>query len=91
MEEFWIGVASSLAATCLAAILSAYLPSRVRSLALTLLARLSGLGVDRVYKDEKSASADMLRDAANSTSIRVLSIRGLRLTNEDRPLNRLLG
>jgi hypothetical protein len=91
MTAFWIGVAASLVATYLAAFFSKYLPHRVQTVMQASIGRLLGVGINYVYKDEEKASRDMLRDAARSKSIQVLSIRGFRLTSEGRPLSKLLG
>ncbi len=91
MAAFWIGVAASLIATYLAAFFSKYLPHHVQAIIGAVVGRLLGVGINHIYKNEEKASDDMLRDSARSKSIRVLSIRGFRLTSEGRPLSKLLG
>jgi thiosulfate/3-mercaptopyruvate sulfurtransferase len=87
---FLLGVASSLVATGIAVLLARYLPARIRSILTAMVARALDCGIDHVFASEDVASSDMLASSARSRKIRVLSIRGFRLTDEARPLNGLL-
>ncbi|MEU9131835.1 hypothetical protein AB0D08_27645 [Kitasatospora sp. NPDC048540] len=88
--EFLLGVAASLVAAILLAFSARYLPGRLKAVVAALVGRALGCGIDRVFENEDAASGDILSMAATSKAIRVLSIRGFRLTGEGRPLNKLL-
>jgi hypothetical protein len=90
MLQFLSGVLASLLAAVIVGIFVRYFPRR-RKFLVSFVGRILGCGIDRVYKDEDEATGDILKSVSTSKQIRVLSIRGFRLTNEERPLNRLLG
>jgi len=89
--SFVLGVASSIVATALVAIGVRYLPRRAQATLAAIVARAMGCGINRIFPNEDTAASDMLAAAGKSRAIRVLSIRGFRITGEDRPLNKLLG
>jgi hypothetical protein len=90
MLQFLSGVLASLSAAVIAGIFIRYFPRRHKFL-MSFVGRILGCGIECVYKNEDEATGDILKSASTSKQIRVLSIRGFRLTNEERPLNRLLG
>jgi hypothetical protein len=87
---FLVGVASAIVGTILVGIFGQYLPIHLKVWLTTALSRALHSGIDRIYKDENSAANDILADASDSRQIRILSIRGFRLTSAERPLSRLL-
>lgn len=90
MTAFLVGVASAIMAALLVGIFGQYLPTHIKAWLTTALSRAMHTGIDRVYKDEDHAAKDILADASESRQIRVLSIRGFRLTSDERPLSKLL-
>lgn len=90
MTAFIVGVASAIVATVLIGIFGQYLPMHIKVWLTTALSRAMHTGIDRVYKNEEHAAKDILADASESRQIRILSIRGFRLTSDERPLSKLL-
>ncbi|MBV2365866.1 hypothetical protein ACFPZ0_06350 [Streptomonospora nanhaiensis] len=82
MAEFLLGLASSLATTALVAAVGWLLSRRARRLVLRLLGRATGLGVERVYRTQRSASTDIAADIPRGEWLRVLAGRGGELTRE---------
>jgi len=90
MNAFTMGVVTSICATVICTMLARFGPRRVRTLLFGILSTLLGCNICHIYENEGEAAEDILREAADSTSVRVLSIRGMRLTSEDRPLSKLI-
>ncbi|GAA3178470.1 hypothetical protein [Nonomuraea roseoviolacea] len=82
MEEFVIGVVSSLAAAGLAVVGGMVLPRRVRSWPTLLLSRATGLGVSRVHPRQRVAAADLKAALGKARWVRVLAGRGNELTRD---------
>jgi hypothetical protein len=90
MRDFLFGVLASLTASILFVICAKHLPHRTRAVFFFLFDRYLHCGIKFIYDNEDQAASDILMNAEKSHSVRVLSIRGFRLTSEDRPLSRLL-
>ena len=69
---------------------SRWMPFWLRKWFCLIGARMLNCGIDFVYRNEDEASKDILNFANQSYSVKVLSIRGKRLTSEERPLSVLL-
>lgn len=90
MRDFLLRVLASCTASVILFFIARYLRRNIRFLFFFLLARLTRCGIRCIYDNEDRAAADILLDAERSRPVRVLSIRGFRLTSEDRPLSKLL-
>lgn len=90
MKEFILGVTSSLAASALLVIGARLLPQSWRTALMWAAARVLNCGITASFRDEGRAASAILAEARKSETIRILSIRGFRLTSEDRPLSVLL-
>ena len=82
MTAFGLGVLSSLLATALVCALGWARASRPRWWAISLLARLTGTGVHRVYREQRLAEADLAEDLARARRVKVLTGRGNTLTRD---------
>lgn len=82
MTAFGLGVLSSLLATALVCALGWARASRPRWWAISLLARLTGTGVHRVYREQRLAEADLAQDLARARRVKVLAGRGNTLTRD---------
>ncbi|GLX03038.1 hypothetical protein [Microtetraspora sp. NBRC 16547] len=82
MEEFLIGVASSLVAGALAVIGGMALSPRIRSWPTLLLSRLTGLGISRVLPRQRLATNDLKAELDKARWVRVLTGRGNELTRD---------
>src|SRR5579885_5026 len=90
MMEFLIGILASFTAAVIFVITSKFLPQRTRVFIFFLFSKLFHCGISYIYENEGKAAKDILFHASRSKNVRVLSIRGFRLTSEDRPLSNLL-
>jgi len=80
MSGFVLGVLSSLVATGLT-VLAGWIGSRrIRRWTMLLLSRATGLGIDRVYAQQRAANADLATDLSQAKWVRVLAGRGNELT-----------
>lgn len=82
MTAFLLGVLSSLLATMILVTAGWLRSSRPRWWLVGLLARLTGTGLVRMYREQRSAEQDMARDLARATWVKVLSGRGNALTRD---------
>lgn len=82
MEEFVIGVVSSLVATALALVGGMALSPRVRSWPTLLLSRFTGLGISRVHPRQRVAAQDLTAELGKARWVRVLAGRGNELTRD---------
>jgi len=82
MAGFILGVVSSLAATALTVTAGWLGSSRMQHLPMLLLSRITGLGIQRIYSQQKTANAYLGADLASARWVRVLAGRGNELTRE---------
>ncbi|MGW9556906.1 hypothetical protein ACWGSK_20600 [Nocardiopsis sp. NPDC055551] len=82
MSAFVLGVLSSILATMVLMFLGWMRSSHPRWWLVTLLARLTGTGVRRVYRHQASAETDVARDLAQARWVGVLTGRGNTLTRD---------
>lgn len=82
MAVFVLGVLSSILATTIVVIAGWVRSSRPRWWLVGLLARLTGTGVHRVYRRQKSAEKDLTRELARARWVKVLTGRGNTLTRD---------
>jgi len=80
MDEFLIGVASSLAAAALTLVGGLAASAHVRSWPNRLLSRITGLGVSRVIPRQSAATDDLSTELQKARWVRVLAGRGNELT-----------
>lgn len=89
--SFLLGVAASLLASAIWLVFfSRYLPTHARAWLAKAVSSALHYGIDNVYRNEDAAANDILEDAALSKTVKILSIRGFRLTSPERPLSKLL-
>ncbi|GAA3444488.1 hypothetical protein [Planomonospora venezuelensis] len=82
MQEMIIGVVSSLVAAALVVMAGWLGASRPRRLLIHLLSKMTGMGVERSYPDQKAANADLAADLREARWVRVLAGRGNELTRD---------
>ncbi|MGQ4269894.1 hypothetical protein [Nocardiopsis changdeensis] len=82
MTAFALGVLSSILATMILLAAGWVRSSRPRWWLVGLLSRLTGTGVRRVYRRQRSAEEDIGRDLARARWVKVLSGRGNTLTRD---------
>ncbi|GAB2861169.1 hypothetical protein GCM10022221_71160 [Actinocorallia aurea] len=82
MNEFTVGVVSSLAATALTVAAGWLLSRRARLWAVRLAGRSTGTGVRSLYRRQREAADDLARDLARARWVGVLAGRGNELTRE---------
>ncbi|GII62305.1 hypothetical protein Skr01_23900 [Sphaerisporangium krabiense] len=80
MEEFVIGVVSSLVASMIAIMGGIALSPRMRSWPTLLLSRFTGLGICRIYQRQRVATEDLAAELSKARWVRVLTGRGNELT-----------
>ncbi|MEV4294271.1 hypothetical protein [Microbispora rosea] len=82
MNEFLLGVGSSLVATALT-VLGGWLSiKRLRRWPIAMLSRLTGLGIVRLYSYQKQANSDLGDDLADARWVKVFAGRGNELTRD---------
>lgn len=82
MSAFLLGVLSSLLATALVCVAGWIRSGRPRWWLVRALARLTGTGIVRLYRQQRSAEQDMARDLARARWVKVLTGRGNTLTRD---------
>ncbi|MEV7967865.1 hypothetical protein AB0O34_18025 [Sphaerisporangium sp. NPDC088356] len=82
MNEFVLGVVSSLLATALTVAGGWTFSMRSRQWPVTLLSRLTGLGVRRLISRQRLASGELAAELTRARWVRVLAGRGNELTRE---------
>ncbi len=82
MTAFLLGVISSLLATALVFVAERLRSGRPRWWLVGLLSRLTGTGITRVYRQQRTAEADLARDLVRARWVKVLAGRGNVLTRD---------
>ncbi|GIH71988.1 hypothetical protein [Sphaerimonospora thailandensis] len=82
MDAFMLGVVSSLLATAITVVGGWLLSVRSRQWPVTLLSRLTGLGVRRVFPRQRQASQELAAELARARWVHVLAGRGNELTRD---------
>ncbi|MDH2424993.1 hypothetical protein [Sphaerisporangium sp. TRM90804] len=82
MDDFTLGVLSSLFATVLTCAGGWMLARRPARWPLLLLSRLTGLGVERVYAHQRDSNHDLPADLARARWVKVLAGRGNEITRD---------
>jgi hypothetical protein len=82
MAGFILGIVSSLAATVLTVTAGWFGSSRMRHWLVAVLSRLTGLGIQRSYRQQKLANLDLGPDLAVARWVKVLAGRGNELTRD---------
>lgn len=82
MSAFIFGVMSSLAATALAATGGCIFSKRTRQWLVALPSRFTGLGIQRVYLQQKLANSDIPNELSRARWLKVLAGRGNELTRD---------
>lgn len=82
MTAFLLGVLSSLLATALVCVAGWLRSGRPRWWLVGLLSRLTGTGITRLYRQQRSAEPDLARDLARARWVKVLAGRGNVLTRD---------
>jgi hypothetical protein len=82
MNEFMLGVVSSLVASAVAVGCGWLITQPGRLWLIGWLSTVTGLGVERLYKHQALASADLATDLAEARWIKVFTGRGNELTRE---------
>ncbi|WP_017592986.1 hypothetical protein [Nocardiopsis potens] len=80
MASFIVGVLSSLAASLVAVAASWMLSRHVRGAGVRLLARATGVGIDRFYPHQKEAEADLVEEISRARWLKVVAGRGNEFT-----------
>lgn len=82
MTAFLLGVLSSVVATVLVFAAGWARAGRPRWWLVVLLARLTGTGITRAYREQRSAEPDLARDLGRARWVKVLTGRGNTLTRD---------
>ncbi|GHD16981.1 hypothetical protein GCM10007147_05650 [Nocardiopsis kunsanensis] len=82
MTAFLLGVLSSVSATALVCAAGWVRAGRPRWWLVGLLARLTGTGISRAYREQRSAEPDLAREVARARWVKVLAGRGNTLTRD---------
>ncbi|MFC5826136.1 hypothetical protein [Nonomuraea insulae] len=82
MNDFTLGVVSSMAATVLSVAVGWVLSARARDWAVAALSRYSGLGVRKLHRQQRQAADDLAADLARARWVGVLTGRGNELTRD---------
>ena len=82
MTAFLLGVLSSLLATAILVAAGWVRSSQPRWWLAGLLARLTGTGIVRLYREQRSAEQDIARDLTQARWVRILAGRGNALTRD---------
>ncbi|WP_433496800.1 hypothetical protein ACQP1K_17600 [Sphaerimonospora sp. CA-214678] len=82
MDAFMLGVVSSLLATAITVVGGWLLSVRSRRWPVTVLSRLTGLGVRHVFPHQRQASQELAAELARARWVRVLAGRGNELTRD---------
>jgi len=82
MDGFALGVISSLVATALTLALGWIGSRRIRRLPILALSHATGIGVERVYSQQRLANADLAADLAKARWVKVFAGRGNELTRD---------
>ncbi|MBB5773504.1 hypothetical protein [Nonomuraea jabiensis] len=82
MNDFTLGVISSMAATALSVAVGWILSARARDWAVATLSRYSGLGVRKLHHQQRRAADELAADLAKARWVAVLTGRGNELTRD---------
>ncbi|MEV4471408.1 hypothetical protein [Nonomuraea sp. NPDC049504] len=82
MNDFTLGVVSSMAATALSVAVGWVLSARARDWAVAVLSHYSGLGVRKLYRQQRRAADELATDLARARWVCVLTGRGNELTRD---------
>jgi hypothetical protein len=82
MAGFILGIVSSLAATALTVTAGWFGSRRMRHWPVAALSRITGLGIQRSYSQQKLANLDLGADLARARWVKVLAGRGNELTRD---------
>lgn len=82
MTAFLLGVLSSLLATALVFVAGWFRTGRPRWWLVGLLSRLTGTGITRLYRQQRSSEVDLARDLARARWVKVMVGRGNVLTRD---------
>lgn len=82
MNDFTLGVVSSMAATGLSVAVGWALSARARDWAVAVLSRYSGLGVRKLHRHQRRAADDLAADLVKARWVGVLTGRGNELTRD---------
>ncbi|MEU8178071.1 hypothetical protein AB0C14_34825 [Microbispora hainanensis] len=82
MNEFTLGVISSMAATAFSVGVGWILSARARDWAVAVLSRYSGLGVRKLHRQQRRAADELAADLARAQWVGVLAGRGNELTRD---------
>lgn len=87
---FILSIIASIIATVIMIAYPKYSPSFIRRIFFKVLLKQFKGGIAYIYDNEDEAAEDILKHANNSLTVKVLGIRGFRLSSPDRKLNGLL-
>jgi hypothetical protein len=82
VSAFILGVVNSLAVTALTAAGGWVLSTRARQWPIALLSRFTGLGIQRIYRQQKSANFSIPTELSRARWVKVLAGRGNELTRD---------
>ncbi|MBK9566108.1 MAG: hypothetical protein IPO37_13295 [Saprospiraceae bacterium] len=81
MNEFWIGVISSIVASILIFMTSFY-SKNIRRILVTLLGKLISIDIDQVYLTSRDAQKDIMAEIERTNNVKIVMGRGGELQRE---------
>lgn len=90
MSAFYLGVLSSIIASFVFAFSSWIYATKYKKELIIFLGKLSGTGIEYIYKSDSDANSDMLTAIKRSASVKVFSMRAFRMLKDGAGLKILL-